>query len=72
MQQFGACVVTVSLEWTGVCNSIIIIKTCVNGTVVCLFDRGLAPITSTLRPVSLHQLVATLRDILNATANCIS
>jgi hypothetical protein len=36
MQRFGACVVTVPLEWTGVCN-IIIIKTCVNG-IACLVE----------------------------------
>jgi hypothetical protein len=59
MQQFGACLVTVPIKWTGVCNSSIIIKTCVNCTIVCLFDRVLAPITSTLRPVSLHQPRAT-------------
>jgi hypothetical protein len=52
-------VVTVPLEWTGVCNSSSIIKACVNCTVACLFDRVLAPITSTLRPVSLHQPRAT-------------
>jgi hypothetical protein len=55
MQRFGACVVTVLLEWTGVCNSSSSIKTCVNCTVICLFDRVLAPITSTLSAVSLHQ-----------------
>jgi hypothetical protein len=55
MQRFGACVVTVPLEWTGVCNSSSIIKTCVSSTVNCLFDRVLAPILFTLRPVSLHQ-----------------
>jgi hypothetical protein len=52
-------VVTVPLEWTGVCNISIIIKTCVNCTVLCLLDRVLAPITSTWRPVSLHQLRVT-------------
>jgi hypothetical protein len=61
MQRFGACVATVPLEWTGVCNSSSSIKTCVNCTVVCLFDRVLAPITTTLRPVSLHQPRATSR-----------
>jgi hypothetical protein len=61
MQRFGACVVTVPLEWTGVCNISIIIKTCVNCTVACLFDRVQAPITSTLRPVSLHQPRATFQ-----------
>jgi hypothetical protein len=55
MQRFGAWVVTVPLEWTGVCNSSSIIKTCVSSTVKCLFDRVLAPILFTLRPVSLHQ-----------------
>jgi hypothetical protein len=41
-----------------VCNISIIIKTCVNCTVFCLFNRVLAPITSTWRPVLLHQLCA--------------
>jgi hypothetical protein len=54
-----------SPTWTGVCN-IIIIKTCVNCTAFCVFDRVLAPmigslIPSTLRPVSLHQPCVTLQ-----------
>jgi hypothetical protein len=44
-----------------VCNISISKKTCVNCTVACLLDRVLAPITSTLRPVSLHQPRATFR-----------
>jgi hypothetical protein len=52
-------VVTVPLEWTGVCNTSIIIKKCISSTVIGLFDRVLAPIISTLRPVSLHQPHAT-------------
>jgi hypothetical protein len=61
MQRFGACVVTVPLDWAGMCNIfiIIIIKHGVSCTVVCLFNRVLAPITSTLRPVSLQQPRAT-------------
>jgi hypothetical protein len=55
MQRFGACVVTTPFEWTGVCNISIIIISCVNCSVLCLFDRVLAPITSTWRQVSLHQ-----------------
>jgi hypothetical protein len=55
-----ACVVTAPLEWTGMCNIIIIIiENCVECTLFCLFGRVLSPIPSTLRPASIQQPCTT-------------